>query len=65
MSDRHRRIVQCVAVLCLLAAPAGAFTVQSSIGLVAVTDAPEGTELVLEDGAGREVARGTADRLGA
>jgi predicted acyl esterase len=48
----------------LAGAPAGAFELQAGIGFLAVTDAPAGAELVLEDARGREVARGNADGFG-
>lgn len=48
-----------------LPAPASAaFSVQAGIGFVAVQDAGVGSELVLEDRAGQEVARGNADEFG-
>jgi predicted acyl esterase len=54
-----------LAALPLLAAhTASAFQVQPGIGLVAVLDAGEGTEIVLESTGGTEVQRGTADRFG-
>jgi len=43
---------------------ADAFEVNPSIGLVSVTGAPVGAELVLEDTRGREAARGEADAFG-
>src|SRR5438876_11481476 len=45
--------------------PAGAaVAVQGGIGFVAVSGAPPGGELVLEDARHAEVGRGTTDRLG-
>src|SRR5262245_38101817 len=41
-----------------------ALTLQPGIGLVAVTGATRGTELVLQDEAQQEVSRGTADAFG-
>ena len=64
------RVRAAVAIAAALAFEAGApataraFEVQESIGLVAVTDAPPGAELILEEAHGHEVARGTADSFG-
>jgi hypothetical protein len=52
------------AVLLTAATAGAAVSVQSGIGFVAVTGAAEGTELVLQNGRGREVGRGRADRFG-
>jgi hypothetical protein len=61
-----RSLLVVAALLVAVAPPPShaAFRLQAGIGFVAVTDAPTGVELVLEDRRGREVARGTTDRFG-
>ncbi len=61
----HPRFTRFLSLLWLLAAaPVAALEVQPGIGFLAVTDLAEGTEVVLQDQGGAEVARGVADRFG-
>jgi hypothetical protein len=57
-------VVSIVIALTTSAPVHAAFQVQEGIGFVAVTDSPEGVEMVLEDARGHEVGRGTTDRFG-
>lgn len=65
---RPARITSLVLLLSLAGAPSGplqaAVEIQEGIGFVAVSGATPGTNAVLLDRRGREVARGTVDRLG-
>ncbi len=64
MRTPQRQIVFCAMLALLCATPAAAFQLQPGIGFVAVTEAPEGAELVLENAQNQEVGRGLADRFG-
>lgn len=62
-----KRLLSVLVVAALALADASAastFQVQPGIGLVAVSDAGEGTEIVLETTGGAEVQSGVADRFG-
>jgi len=63
---RRSSILLLVVCAPLVAAPRvqGAFRVQEGIEFLAVLDAAEGTQFVLEDGKGKDLAQGTADRFG-
>lgn len=64
MSNGYRWAALCVALFVLGATQARAFELQSGIGFVAITDAAEDEEFVLEDAAQQEVGRGVADAYG-
>jgi predicted acyl esterase len=63
--SRRPSLLLALAALALAAAdPAAGFDLQPGIGLVAVTGAGVGAELVLADATGAELERGVADRFG-
>jgi hypothetical protein len=66
VTNRRSTILLLAVCAPLLVAPRvqGAFRVQEGIEFLAVLDAAEGTEFVLEDGKGNELAQGSADRFG-
>lgn len=67
MLIRRRPVVLVIVVALLYGGPSiarAAFQVQGGIGFVAVTGAPEGLELALDDPGHAEVGRGTTDRFG-
>jgi hypothetical protein len=64
MSHLHRWAALCIAFVVSGAPQAQAFELQSGIGFVAITDAAEGEEFILEDAANQEVGRGVADLYG-
>jgi predicted acyl esterase len=63
---RRSPILLLAACAALVLAPRvqAAFRVQEGIEFLAVLDAAEGTQFVLEDGKGKDLAQGTADRFG-
>jgi hypothetical protein len=64
MLTRAREIVLCAVLAMFIAAPAAGYQLQAGIGFVAVTGSTSGAELVLQDAASQEVARGNADTFG-